>query len=246
MSQEMPGGVSPAPEATPTKNPFARMVGVLFSPKETFEDVNRKPDWLIPLIVITLVALATTYVFVTHVDMLELIRNQIEKSGRTPPPDDQLQGAAKFGTISSFVGVLLGVPIVSLIEVGVLFVLFNFIMGGETTFRKMFSATMYSAMPGVLKGLIAIPILFFKQPSAFGNPADVVQSNLSLLVDPDNKALFALGKSLDIFTLWSVILMAIGFVCVSKNLTLKKTLTTLIILWAIVVAVVVVYAKYRG
>ena len=246
MSQEFPSSQPSAIAPEPVKNSFSRIIGALFSPRETFEDVNRKPDWLIPLIVITLVALATTYVFLTHANMADLIAQQIEKSGRPVPGPDQLASAAKIGTITSYVGIILGVPIGSLIEVGLLFVIFNFLLGAETTFKKMFSATMYAAMPGVIKSLLAIPILFVKQPAQLGNPADIVQSNLSLFIDPDNKALFALGKSLDVFTLWSVLLLAFAFTCVSKNLTYKKSVITMIILWAIVVAGMVSWAAFRG
>ncbi len=235
------------PEGSPaTKNSFSRIIGAIVSPQATFEDVNRKPDWLIPLILITLVALATTYVFVTHADMVALISEQIEKSGRTAPPPEQLESAAKFGVITSYLGVLFGVPVVSLIEVGILFMIFNFFLAADTTFKKMFSVTMYAAIPGVVKGIIAIPILFVKQPNAFGNPADVVQSNLSLLIDPENKVMSAVGKSLDVFTLWSILLMATGYVAVSKNLKFKKSIITLIILWAVVTAILAVVAKIRG
>ena len=244
MSQEMPGSASPV-SAEPTKSPLERIIGVFFSPKATFEDINRKPDWLVPLVLITLVALVVTYVFLSHADVLELIRNQIEKSGRPVPPDEALQSGVKFTTIISYVSVIVGVPLVITVISAVLFVVFSFIMGAETTFKKIFCANAYASMPGLVKSIIAIPILFVKQPTEFGNPADIVQSNLSILFDKGNKALFALGKSIDIFTIWSLIVLAIGVAGVSKNLTFKKSLTTIIILWLIVVAGVVGYSAFK-
>ena len=101
MSQEMPGSASPV-STEPTKSPLERIIGVFFSPKATFEDINRKPDWIVPVALITLVALVVTYVFLSHADMLELIRSQIEKSGRPVPPDEALQSGVKFSIIISY------------------------------------------------------------------------------------------------------------------------------------------------
>jgi hypothetical protein len=35
-------------------SPFGRIFGVLFSPKPTFEDIARKPTWLLPVIIMAL------------------------------------------------------------------------------------------------------------------------------------------------------------------------------------------------
>ena len=37
-----------APEAPEKVNSFGRIVGVIFSPKETFESIARRPTWLVP------------------------------------------------------------------------------------------------------------------------------------------------------------------------------------------------------
>ncbi|MFI5173571.1 MAG: Yip1 family protein [Terriglobia bacterium] len=244
MSQEMPGSALPV-QPEPTKSPLERIIGVFISPKATFEDINRKPDWIVPAVLILLVALAITYVFLSHADMLELIKAQIEKSGRPVPPDEALQSGLKVSMIFSYVVVVVVVPLSLVVVSGVLYAIFSFMMGAETTFKKMFAMNAYASMPSLLKSIIAIPILFVKQPTEFGNPADIVQSNLSILIDPSNKALYALGKSIDLFVLWYLIVLAIGVVGVSKNLTLKKSLTTIIIIWAIVVACVVGWAAIK-
>jgi membrane protein, antimicrobial resistance system len=244
MSQEMPGSTSPV-SAEPTKNPLERIIGVLVSPKAAFEDINRKPDWIVPAVLILLVALVITYVFLSHADMLELIKAQIEKSGRPVPPDEALQSGVKASMIFSYVVVVVAVPVSLLVFAGVLYAVFSFILGAETTFKKMFAMNAYASMPSLLKSVIAIPILFVKQPTELGNPADIVRSNLSILFDPGNKVLFALGKSIDVFILWYIVVLAIGVVAVSKNVTFKKALTTLVILWLIVVACVVGWAAIK-
>lgn len=245
MTQNLEEAAIP-PDEEPSKNAIQRIVGVLFSPKSTFEDINRKPDWLIPLILIVLVTLAATYVFMAHADMLELIRAQLEKSGRPVPSDDALAGSAKYAVVFSYISIIVFVPVGMLVVGGVLFMIFSFIMGAETTYKKMFGVTVYASITGIVRTLIAIPILFSKQPSEFGNPADVVQSNLAFLFDPAQKALHALGKSLDIFTVWYIVVLAIGVSAISKGISQSKALVTLLILWALVICAVVGWAALRG
>ena len=43
--------VSATPEPVPSKSFVARLVGVFFSPGETFADVARRPDFIIPLLI---------------------------------------------------------------------------------------------------------------------------------------------------------------------------------------------------
>ena len=44
--------VSPAaPEPQPQMSAISRMFGVLFSPQKTFEDIVRKPSWIVPMLV---------------------------------------------------------------------------------------------------------------------------------------------------------------------------------------------------
>jgi hypothetical protein len=42
----------PAPDAQsqPAISPIGRIVGVFFSPKATFEDIVRKPSWVLPVV----------------------------------------------------------------------------------------------------------------------------------------------------------------------------------------------------
>src|ERR1051325_9292478 len=65
-----------APPAPPSAQPaeparlnaVQRFVGTLFSPGETFEDVNRKPTWLVPLLICLISALVFMWFVFSHFD----------------------------------------------------------------------------------------------------------------------------------------------------------------------------------
>src|SRR5580658_684368 len=52
-----------APETPERVNPFSRIVGVIFSPQETFQSIARRPTWLVPTILLCLCTLGVVGAF---------------------------------------------------------------------------------------------------------------------------------------------------------------------------------------
>ncbi len=46
----MASAETPSPATTGSDSSFGRIIGVLFSPKPTFESIVRRPTWVLPLI----------------------------------------------------------------------------------------------------------------------------------------------------------------------------------------------------
>src|SRR5262245_8363832 len=130
MAETNPQGVPSygAPSAPQTEveavepaklGPIGRLTGVLLSPGETFQDINRKPTILVPLILMIAIALGGYYAFVVRInpDWNAIVRTQIkkrmERSSQTLT-EDQLAQQAKIGvTIAKLTPVLIavGLPI---------------------------------------------------------------------------------------------------------------------------------------
>jgi hypothetical protein len=77
---------SPMPVAEPqaSVSPFGRIIGVFFSPKATFEDIARKPSWLLPVLISTILGIVSTVVLNQRVNWRDYIAQQIDKSPRKP------------------------------------------------------------------------------------------------------------------------------------------------------------------
>ncbi len=43
-------------------NVIQRIFGVFFSPRRTFEDIDRKPDWLVPMVIVLVIAVLFTII----------------------------------------------------------------------------------------------------------------------------------------------------------------------------------------
>ena len=59
---------TPVPDAEPKPNSFQRIIGVLFSPDATFASIARRPDWVVPLVLIVIIALANGVLTASHID----------------------------------------------------------------------------------------------------------------------------------------------------------------------------------
>lgn len=224
-------GSMPVPSA-PKPNSFQRVIGVLFSPNETFASIARQPDWVVPLLLILVVSMVSGIVFAQRVDFGAPIREAMEQNKNVTP--EQADRAVRIGSAAAKIFAYCA-PVVSLIFLliiaGVLLLAFR-VMGGEGDFRQALSVTTYSWMPGLIKSIIITAIMAARSVSAADLPI-LLRSNLAFLVPmKDNPLLFTLLSRLDVFSFWLIALLVIGFAFVSK-FSKAKSAAIVISLWVV-------------
>src|ERR1700737_120459 len=101
------GPVVIATGPTTTISPMGRVFGVLFSPKSTFEDIVRKPDWLVPTALLIVLNIIICFALNQRMNWRENVLQQIEKSSSAAKltPEQKQQNAeagAKFAPISTY------------------------------------------------------------------------------------------------------------------------------------------------
>jgi hypothetical protein len=206
-----------SPEATPSSSFWSRWIGVYFSPREAFQDIVRKPDFIFPLLVTVLSAVAITETMLAKVGMERIIRNSMEMSGQAARMSaEQMQQAvergASIGSIMAHAGGLLGAPIYLLIVAAIGLAICNAFFGSPVSFKKAFSVTCYANLSGFIGALMALAMILFGDLERF-NPNNPAPTNLGFFLNPleTSKAFLAFASSLDIFTIWLLILLGIGF-----------------------------------
>lgn len=216
-------GAPAAGEAHPDlDDPFERIVGVFTAPTMTFASIARRPDWVVPLIVLLLFAGVTGFVTSSQVDFERTMRDQLEGRKMT---EEQIEKAIEMGSgmqkIGPWIGVLFA-PVILLI-VAALIMLGHKIMGGAGGFAGYFSVALYGWFPQLVKSLIVTVMLLAGEPMTVNEMMVAAYSNLGFLVDSSTEpVLFALLTKLDIFTLWSIFLMTIGSAFVSRGARLQS------------------------
>lgn len=242
--------------------PFARLTGTLLSPGETFADINRKPTWIAPMIIAIVTVLASTFFFQWRVnpDWDSIMRNQIKKQmerSNQSLTEEQMQqqvnfakGIAKF---SPLIGAVV-TPVIYVILAGV-FALGLMFIQAKTTFKKVLSVVAWSsAATVVVATIVTMASLMVRDEESLRSidptqSAGIVPSNLAAFLSSDTPAVIkSLAGSIDIFTLWVLILLAIGFAAIAgaRKITTSKTATVVFGFWAVYVLLKMGWAAAFG
>jgi hypothetical protein len=228
----------PAPEAQATISPFGRIIGVFFSPGKTFEDIVRKPGWVLPLLLTTLLSIGVSFAINQRINWREFMSQQIEKSPRAAQlsaeqKQQQIEGGAKFTPPFTYavgvLGPLLGVLIFGLVMWGA----YSLLGGASTNFSTALSITAHAFLTGLVSSPLLILTLYLK-PYGTADLDNPLAANIAAFLPEDSaKWLVALCKSFDLFTFWTLILLAIGFAAVNpKKLKGAKSFTIAFSVWA--------------
>jgi hypothetical protein len=230
-----------APEPQTPVNHVGRIFGALFSPKATFEDIAKRPSWIAPVILLTVLSGIVCFAINQRIDWREYINHQIEQSPQaanlSPEQKQQrVEGGAKFAPIISYV---FGVPaflVITLVIGGVMLGAFNLLGGANLNYKTSLAIVTHSYVPGVLSSLLFILVLYLK-PFGTVDLDNPVATNAAAFLQGDSpKWLLKLMGSFDLFSFWSIGLMGVGFAAANpKKLTFGKSLGIVISVWAIYV-----------
>jgi hypothetical protein len=229
---------------------LGRLFGVFFEPGKVFADLAARPRWIAPILISILVGLALVYAISSHIGWEPTIRQTIASNPQTADlPADQREKAiatgAKFASIFGWVGALLGAPVSVLLIAAVLTGLFNGLLGTELKFAQTFAITAYALLVRALLTALLILLVYLKPPEDFNiqispfSPA----AYMNRLETP--KWLMSLAGSLDLFTIWAIILLAIGFSVAAKKLSFTKSLTAIATPWLIWVVGMMALQSFR-
>ena len=245
-------------------SPLQRLFGVLFSPGETFADINRKPTWLAPLLIAIGLGVCSTLFFNWWVNPdwnrigREMVRQRANKAGQEMPPEAQIEAQVKVMKVigSLFPAfVVVFTPIIFLIIAGA-FALGMMLMQAQTTFKKILSVVAWSfcGVMSLVSTIVTDASLAVRDRESLDaiNPMDqstISATHLGVLLSSDSSpVLKALLSSFDLFSLWMIILLAIGLAAVSgsRKITRGKTATLVVSLWVVVVLLRVLGAAAGG
>ena len=212
----------PAQEEQASLSTFHRIIGVLFSPKSTFKDIARKPSWIAPVLVSTVLRIIAVVVLNQRMNWREYISQQIEKNPRAAQlsadqKEKQTEVSVKITVAIVYAAGVL-VPILFALIVGLVMMgAYNLFAGAGATFSQALAIAAHSLLVGIVSTPIFLLVLFLKPPGTI-DPENPVATNLAaILPDESAKWLVTLCKSLDIFTFWTLILSAIGFAAVNPK-----------------------------
>jgi Yip1-like protein len=209
-----------ASEPQPQMSSISRIVGVFFSPGATFRDIVQRPSWIAPMILLIVIWFGLCATLVKRADWVDYTKQQIEKNKFAARqvetlPEAQKEAAYEQGAqrskFSQYVRGIIGWPLLILFSAAINFAAFKLIGGVRTNFGTAFAITVFAHLPMSLRELLAIPVTLMKDPQSI-DPQNFLASNpAAFLGDSAPVWQLILFGSLDLFAIWAVILMAIGF-----------------------------------
>lgn len=205
-----------------------RIVQVFTSPGRLFDSLKERPVWLGVLLFLVVVGAVANLLLPD--EALRTIIEQNLPAGSDPSQVDDMVGFSRtWGVVFAIVGTPLSVAFVA----GVLILAYNVVLGGEASYRQLFSAAAHSYVILTAGGLITLGLLV-------AGGSQVVMSPALLLPDlGDGYAARFLGR-INIFALWTIAVLGLGVSRIYPKRSAGGAIAYLLVLYLILVALVAI------
>jgi hypothetical protein len=200
-------------------NPVQRVVNMFVAPTKTFEDVRRSSGWWVPFLIAAVVGVLYAYMLLNKVGLPTLVEGvlhtspALESRMASASPEDAARIRSSIETQFKF---SYAAPVLSLLAglaaAGVLLATANFGAGGRATYKQMLGVWFYGTLPIVVFTLLVIAAMYGGAAGDGFNIKNPIGTNVGFyLADSElPKALMPLLSAMDIFAVWSAVLLTIG------------------------------------
>ena len=222
-------------------NVLSRAIGIITAPTATYAHVVRKPKVAgILFLVSVIIGLAQGLPQLTErgrAAALELQVQQMERFGVTVTDEVYQQmekrSRSSISAISTIVGTIVFMPFVVVIMTLLLWVVFNVILGGTTTFKHVMAVVAHAQVIPAVGVLFAAPIMYAR--GVMTNGVANVAALLPMLDETSFLAKF-LGM-VDLFTIWWVFVLSVGLATLYKK-KVGSVATGLFVFYGIIALVI--------
>lgn len=212
---------SPAAVAPAGDNVVSRLIGVIFSPRATFERIVALPRWFGALaIIVAAIALGQFALLSTESGQQAMIDQQVRRTeqwGGTVTDEQYaaFERMAPYGRYFAVTAVAIFVPVVTFAVSGVLLGVFNALLGGNASYKQVLAVNTHSGATNLIGLLFTLPLNYLRE--SMSSPTNLGVFAQAFLDDTNIVARF-LG-TIDVFIIWAVLVNAIGLAVLYKRRT---------------------------
>jgi hypothetical protein len=212
-------------------NEFERITKVFYAPSETFADLKRSANWLVPFLLMVVVSFFFVTSVAKKVGWDQVVENtykvmppsQLEKIQAAPPDAQEKQ---RIGMLYSFRYGSYAFPVLMLIfyaiAAAIYLAVMNFGVGAQLRYKELLALLFYAGLPVLIGSIIAIVgIWTFIDPQEFQMRTPIASNPATFMNATAHPFLYSFSANFDLFALWSTILIGIGLAVLAK-----KSLTT--------------------
>ena len=224
---------------------FGRLIGVIVAPGKTFRSIAERPTWLVAFLVVILSPVIPAIIAMPKMDWEGITKSQLERAD-VQLPQDQLEKRIE---ITEKVGPYFAYAAPVFFAIGLLLFALTFwgaftLAGGELGFKRSLAVVSHGMVPVVVSTILSIPIILGidKIGADVAEQGSYLKSNLAAFApEGANAVMLNLLSHLDVFSLWTLVLLIIGFAACAK-VKQSTSAITVILLWLVYVGIGVGFA----
>jgi hypothetical protein len=214
---------------------FNRLIHVFFKPAEVFEDITRKPTWVVALLCTALVIFGQTLVISMNKDYEATVRQGVEMFG-VELSDEQIDQQVESQQSRWFLGPVIAFvlsPIAFLIAAVVFFLMLK-LMGSELNYTGSLSTMLHAYWPAKLVGGALLSFMVWRHGAVTDmGLVKVLKSSLAgFLPESASLPVGVLASFVDVFRIWGIVLLAMGFAIVAR-VSKGKAWTATLVPWVL-------------
>jgi hypothetical protein len=207
----MANAITPAGTAPADMNAISRFIGIITSPRATFESVVAQPKWLVMyLLTAVIMAIFAALPMTTEAGQAAVLEQQVSSMEAfgfevNDQMYEQMRARAGFAAYQTAGSMLFVMIIWWAVLAGIMWAVFNAAMGGDARYKQVLSVLIHTGVISALGQVFTGTINYFR-----GAVTSATSLNAILPIFEEDSFMGRLAGAIDLFVIWWVIVLAIG------------------------------------
>ncbi len=212
-----------------------RLIEVFTNPTAVFEDIARKPTILVVFVCMVMAIVGNAFIIAKNTDFEANAIQGIEMIG-IEVPEDQLERQIESSEDRWFLRPVMTAifsPIIYLIATVVFFLMLK-LTGSQINFKSTLSTVLHAYWPAKLVSMVLLSMLVIRHGAVTDMALiRIFKSSLAgFLPESTSWPVLTLASFVDVFRIWGIVLLAIGFVIVAR-ISNRKSWTAVLVPWVV-------------
>ncbi|MBA3975317.1 MAG: hypothetical protein C0504_14010 [Candidatus Solibacter sp.] len=223
-------------EAAPLSE-VQRLTGVFHSPGAVFGDIVRSGKWWIPLLISTVLGVMMVSAVQSRVSVDQMLDRVVANNEQFQQMSADRKEAAlstqrKIIPIAMYGGAVVGSAVYLFVAAGVLLFVFNLLMDGKLKYKNTLNICSYAGLPpGIVMMAAMMLVLYLKPPEEFDIQNALAFNAGAFLTETAAAWQKALLGAIDLFTFWTMFLVAVGFSKAIPKMTAGRAFGAILVPW---------------
>ena len=232
---------SGAASASPELSLFSRLIGVITSPKATYQSIVAHPKFLGMLLVTLIVSTVLVGGFLFTKVGQDAWLDTVLARGGTPEQEAAMQRVAPFAAYFAIGWIVVFIPLLYAAVSAILYVVFNAALGGNATFKQVLTVVTHAGAPGVLGQFFTMPLNYMR-----GVMTSATNLAVAMPFVPEESFLGRLLGTIDLFLVWQLIVLAIGLGVLYRKRTQPIAISLFVLYGVIALIIAAVRSSFGG